>query len=218
MCFRTEESHRNVKPEDLIYTQSTCKVRDPLGMQSTLKSDLFLQWASLGGKCIFICKCLLIGHGFWVRDKGCVSTSFSSRPSDTDLYRPCACFNSLCEFTCTSVLLCSDGLCSLVSSIPFGSWTPSASSSIGFSEAWGEGFDGDISLVAKCFKVFYSLYFVQLWYSAFAPICCRSKILWRLLSKELCYMYSTMSFGVMLLLHSFSRRVVFGFPLGPCSL
>ena len=52
--------------------------------------------------------------------------------------------------------LCSlhlQGLVLLLSSITFGSHTPSASSSVGFPELWREGFDGDIPFRTEYSKV-----------------------------------------------------------------
>jgi hypothetical protein len=103
----------------------------------------------------------------------------------------------------------------LVSSIFSGSYDRFASSSSGFPEPWGKGLDRDIRFKAKYCKVFHSLYIVWLWVSVFVPIYCGRKLLWWLLSKRLIYEYRRMSWGASLLLHSFSRTVVFGFLLGP---
>lgn len=51
--------------------------------------------------------------------------------------------------------------------------------------------------------------------SVFAPMYCRREHLWWWLGKALISEYSRMSSRVILLLRSFSRTMVFGFPLGP---
>ena len=52
-------------------------------------------------------------------------------PPGADLYRSCACCLSLCEFIGASIVLYFESLVSLVSSIPSGSYTLSASFSEG---------------------------------------------------------------------------------------
>lgn len=141
-----------------------------------------------------------IASGLWTR--ACVCSFFGSSPStDAD---PGSSWHSLDL----------GGLLFLVSSTPLGFYTLSASSSMGFFETQGEGFDGDIPFRTECFKVSYSLHHVWLWESAFVPVCCRRELLWWCLSKALIYGYSRMSFRVILSLYFF-RPVVFGFSLGP---
>lgn len=53
----------------------------------------------------------------------------------------------------------------------------------------------------------------QLWVSAFAPIYFIRHLLWWWLNKALIYKCSRISFRVILLLSSFRRRVLFGFPI-----
>lgn len=74
-------------------------------------------------------------------------------PPSIDLCKSCACYHSLYEFLCTSVLLCLDDLVSWVSSISFCSSNHSASSSAWFPKPWRKGLDGDIS-----FKTEYSIF------------------------------------------------------------
>lgn len=65
---------------------------------------------------------------FWVLD-----------PS-MNLCRPCTSNHSLWEFTCVPVLLCLEGIASLVSSILTNSYNLSSSSSTNFPEPQGKGF------------------------------------------------------------------------------
>jgi hypothetical protein len=65
--------------------------------------------------------------------------------------------------SCVAVLLCPEGFVSLVSSLPL---APPTSSSTGFPEPWGEGFDEDTPFRTECSKV--SL-IVQLWVSVLVP-------------------------------------------------
>ena len=97
-----------------------------------------------------------------------------------------------------------EGLVSLVSSIDFGSYILSASSSTGFHEPRGEGFDGDILFSAKWSLTVFVLSDCA---SLFTSISCRSKPLWWWLSKVLIHEYSRTALGDFLLLCSFSRTV-----------
>lgn len=126
-----------------------------------------------------------------------------------------ACCLSLCKFICVPILLCLDSLESLESSILSGLYFLSSSSSIGFPEPWGERFDGDSPFRDQCSKVSHALHNVCLWVSVFVAICSRRKHLWWWMSKELIYEYNRMSLQVISSLCSFSRAVVFDFPLGP---
>jgi hypothetical protein len=92
-------------------------------------------------------------------------------------------------------------------------YTLSASSSTELPELCREGFDGDIHIRLSVPRS-RSLHTVWRWVSVFVPICYRRKLLWWWLSRALIYEYSRMPLGV-IFLHSFSRTVVFGFPLGP---
>ena len=112
---------------------------------------------------ILICKWLSIG----VRHIS--ASTFSSRtPSVADTWRPCACCLSLCKLIC-ALVLCLEGLVSLVAFIPSGSYTLSACSSSGFPDPWGEAFDGDIPFRTECSKVSRSLHIVCLWLPGFFP-------------------------------------------------
>ena len=62
---------------------------------------------------------------------------------------------------------------------------PSSSKSTGFTELWGEGFDGDIPFRAECSEVSHSLHNVWLWVFVFVHICCWRKFLWWWQSKTL---------------------------------
>ena len=58
-----------------------------------------------------------------------------------------------------------------------------------------------------------TLRFVQLWISVFVPTYCGQELLWWWLSKTMTYNYSRMLLGVILLLGSSSRTVVFVYSL-----
>ena len=96
------------------------------------KSCLYPQW---------LCWRELISHlqvginwrSLWVCDGGHVSTFCSvGTPSGTDLCRPCVFCLSLCEFLGAWVMLCLEGLVSLVFSIPSFSYDLFASPSTAF--------------------------------------------------------------------------------------
>ena len=70
-----------------------------------------------------------------------------------------------------------ESLVFLLSSVTSGSYTLSASSSMGFPESWGERFDGDVLFRYDCSMVSRSLHIVWLWVSVFVPICYRTKLL-----------------------------------------
>jgi len=85
----------------------------------------------------------------------------------------------------------------------------------GFLEPWRKGLNGDILFRGECCKDFHSRYIVWLWVPIFVPIYCGRKLLCWLLSKKLIYPWvQRISLGAILLLHSFSRTVVFHFLLG----
>lgn len=85
----------------------------------------------------------------------------------------------------------------------------------GFLEPRRTGLNGNILLRGECCKVSHSRYIVWLWVPIFVPIYCGRKLLCWLLSKKLIYPWvQRMSLGAILLLHSFSRTVVFHFLLG----
>lgn len=65
----------------------------------------------------------------------------------------------------------------------------------------------------ECLRV--SQHIVHLWVFVFVSVCCWRKLLGWWLSKALISKHSRVSLGVILSVHSFSRIVVFGFPLGP---
>ena len=120
--------------------------------------------------------------------------------------------HSLCEYMCLEHLI------SLVSSIPTGSYNRFSSSSAWFYELWGR-FDRSILLMIECSKFSYTLHcpvvglcFI---FCLFSPIYYRRRFLWWWLSKIVVYSCSRILSGVILLLHSFHRTVIFGFPLGP---
>ena len=89
-----------------------------------------------------------------------------------------------------------------------------SSSSAGLPESWGEGLDEDNRIWAECFLLSCSRHIAWLWVSVFVPIFCRRKLLWRWLNKALIYNHDRTLLGVILLLYSFSRTIVFGSPLG----
>lgn len=130
------------------------------------------------------------------------------------LCRPCACGHCLCEFIYVLVVLCLEGMISLVSSILTGSYNLSVSSSAGFSEPRGRTFIGDSSFRIECCKASHSVHcsFVRL---CVVPIYWRWKLLWRWLGKTLIYAYRGMLIGAITLLQSFHRAVVSGSLQGP---
>jgi hypothetical protein len=81
-------------------------------------------------------------------------------------------------------------------------------------ESWGEGLDEDNRIWAECFLLSCSRHIAWLWVSVFVPIFCRRKLLWRWLNKALIYNHDRTLLGVILLLYSSSRTLVFGSPLG----
>lgn len=92
------------------------------------------------------------------------------------------------------------------------SYTVSFSSSIGFSEIWGEGYHGDLPFETVFQGFFLSVYNVWLWISTSVPICYGMKFLWWW-SKVQIYKYSRMSL-VLSFYYIFSKPAVFGFILG----
>lgn len=82
-----------------------------------------------------------------------LSTLTTHLASHVQVYTSYSCFYDLCEFIWLSVLFCLEGLVSLVSSIPFGSYNLSASSSEYLPENWWEGFDEGFSLRTELSKV-----------------------------------------------------------------
>lgn len=111
------------------------------------------------------------------------------------------------------VHMCADhfdvqGLVSLVWYVTSNPYTLSASFSKG-SELWGEGFDWDILFRDGCSMVSHSLPIVWLWVSVLVHFFWLRKLFWWWLTKVLITEYNRMSLGVMLLLCSFSRTLVF---------
>jgi hypothetical protein len=94
------------------------------------------------------------------------------------------------EFIWVPVLLCLEGFVPLVSSVPSGCFSLSAST--GFPEPWGEGINEDIPFGTECSRGSCSLHIVPLWISVFIPVYARAKLLWQWLSKTLTYKYSRM--------------------------
>lgn len=95
--------------------------------------------------------------------------------------RPCACRLGLCEFMWTLIMRI---LRVLIYWCPHPIWLIPSFSQLfcGFLKSWGERFNIDIPLRAKCFTVSHYLYNVCLWVSIFVPICYRRTLLfyfWR---------------------------------------
>jgi len=70
------------------------------------------------------CKSSSVSNSFWVRDEDLCPLLSMQETTGPDLYRCCACFQcgwALCEFICLLVLLCLQGLVSMVPSILSGS-------------------------------------------------------------------------------------------------
>ena len=91
----------------------------------------------------------------------------------------------------------------------------SASFSMRISETWEKGFGKDFTFRVKWFKVSHSIPIIRLWGCVFVPVCRRRKLLSWQLNKTFIYKYSRMPLGVIMLLHSFYRKLVFEFILRP---
>lgn len=139
-----------------------------------------------------------------------------------DTCRACACSHSLCTFVCAAVLLCLEGIVSLVFPLVIILFLPpNTQSSLNLKER----FDRDITFRAKCSKVIpfrtkCSTFTVSSYESLdLFP----SKLFWLWLSKALIYECNRISLEVILLLRSFAEQlyrhqiawVVWGFPGGP---
>lgn len=136
------------------------------------------------------------------------TSPYSSRtPSGANLCRPCPRCLSLGELICASIVLCLEGLVSLVLSLP----NDSHSLSTGFPEPWENGFGGVILFMTACSTVSHSLPVIWMWISVSVPLYCRKKILWWWSNKVLIYEFNRMSLWVILLPGSFCTTVVSGF-------
>lgn len=131
--------------------------------------------------------------------------------SGLDMFRPCICRCNLYEFIYAQVLLCLEEsslginhpLCILQALYLFF-----------LSKPQGKGFNEDNPFRSECSKVSYTSSTVQLWVFVSVLIYCSRRLLWWWLSETLIYGYTRMLLAVIVLLHSLSIAVVFGFPLG----
>ena len=120
---------------------------------------------------------LSIGDSFWVRDKRlCLLFLFYLEPHVVQIHEGPVLPLSLYLHMCADHVDL-ETLVFLLSSVTSGSYTLSASSSMGFPESWGERFDGDVLFRYDCSMVSRSLHIVWLWVSVFVPICYRTKLL-----------------------------------------
>lgn len=156
---------------------------------------------------MFIIWRLLLGYEW----KHVFTSPFSSRTLlGTDPCKPHAYYSSLCvpETVCTSLLLSRswflEALHTLCFLHSFTSFSP------GFPSPYGRDLM-ETSHLWLCVPGSFILHILWLW--VFIPICCRRKLLWKL-TKALIYKQRRISLGVVLLLHSSKRTVVFDFPLG----
>lgn len=83
-------------------------------------------------------------------------------------------------------------------------------------EPWRERFDADTSFRTECSKVWHSLPFVQSWVSICSHLQQEEASL--IVGKTSIYNYNNMPLDIILLLCSFSRTIVFDFPLGLWSI
>ena len=151
------ESHKSPRLEAIIYTQRICKLEK--------KNALTTLWDKEPPK-----------MPAW-RPRH-VPTSTSPRiPSGTDLYRPCAHCQSLCDsIMCISPVV-SRRSYFLGVLYPLCLWRAFCPLFSEFPEPWGEGFDGDILYRAESSKVSHSVYFLAM-NLCIAPICCISDESW----------------------------------------
>lgn len=83
-------------------------------MEPALRYHLYLQWYSLGENGFFLCESLSIG-GSWIRDGSLCPFALSALgPYRAYSWADSACCHSLCEFSYALLLLCLEGLLSLV--------------------------------------------------------------------------------------------------------
>lgn len=116
-----------------------------------------------------ICKCLSVGDGFWVGDGSMLP--FLRSALGLHLVQTHGGLRLVPQFLWFHV--CVDhvdleGLVSMVSSILTGSYTLSASSSVG---PWEGGIWWQHPFGPECSKVFHSLHNIWLWVWIFVPIC-----------------------------------------------
>lgn len=90
----------------------------------------------------FLCKYLSIGDNLWVRDGG-MCVHFPLQHWDPHLAWTCACCHSLHDHICVHSAVWKALFPRCLPS-PIGSYSLSTVSSVGFSELWGQGFDGNI--------------------------------------------------------------------------
>lgn len=121
--------------------------------------------------------------------------------SRLNLYKSCACYHSLCEFTCESTLLCLEN--DAASAIPRG-YTLSMSS---LQRAPSLEFNKDISLSIKDFTVSHALHNMQVWVTVLITIYCKKKFFWWEVSNVLIYGYNNTLSGLGLFLYSLSGVV-----------
>lgn len=121
--------------------------------------------------------------------------------SRLNLYKSCACYHSLCEFTCESTLLCLEN--DAASAIPRG-YTLSMSS---LQRAPSLEFNKDISLSIKDFTVSHALHNMQVWVTVLITIYCKKKLFWWEVSNVLIYGYNNTLSGLGLFLYSLSGVV-----------
>lgn len=182
---------------------SFCVRHQILGMGPTLKSSVFPRWASLG-KPKFSWASYQLEIGSELGIEACVYLSAPGLHPVQTLSSP--------ERTPFSVSFYVYQTCFPDELYPSGSYTL-CTSSVEVPEPSREGFDGDLPSRAECFPL--SLCTLSVCGLLIRSIGYRKEFLSWWLSKALICAYSGVSFGFLLLLGSFSRTVVVGFPLGP---
>lgn len=166
---------------------------------------------------LFLCRQLSVWGCFWVRDGGLcpissLSTEIPAPHSGPDLCKPCPCCQSLWTHICIHPALlrrpCFHGALHPL----WLSQTLFIFSSAVFPKAWQRGIDGDIQFMSRVPRSQNSAH------CSAAEQCYRKFLSW-LLNKTLISEYSRMLLGLILLLCSFGRIVVFVFFfLNPCPI
>lgn len=160
------------------------------------------QWNS-AGELVFLCEHLSIRYSFWV--SACVY--FCSQCWESIWFILCTLPQSVSSYMCWS--------CCGMSSIPSASYIVLPPLPQGPMSPVGT--DENIPFNTECSQVSHSLHIAQLWVSLFALIYCRRKCLWWWLGKNWSG-HNRMLRGMILWLHSFSRKEIFGYPLGPSDI
>lgn len=176
-------------------------------MGPSLKSGLYNQWDFLEESDFPLWE-WLFGGSFWVGDGSSSPCPLSVPGSTLDLCRLCPCCHSLWWVHACISLVVSRGPLFLMIPILF----PLESihlSNVWFSEPWRSRFDEGIPFRTDCNKISLSAHYPAM------GLCFCSHLLQEnaslIMAETLIYEYSTILLGVILLLYSFNRTIVFDF-------